>query len=88
MTTTRQLRARLERLGVPAAVAPASAEDETARLRLLDLVLQGFSICGALTPAEQIELAELQTRYPRDPYDPLNGACEAWRAAALAARRV
>jgi hypothetical protein len=88
MTTTRHLRARLERLGVPAEPAPESIEDETAKGRLLDLLLQEFSSRGTpLTAAEQAELAELQARFPSDPADPLSGACEAWRAAASAAAR-
>jgi hypothetical protein len=85
--TTRQLRARLERLGVPPTeTAPVmSADEQAAHARILDFAFRPIQD-GPLTAAEEIELAALVKRFPPDPNDPLNDACAAWRAPPAAVR--
>jgi hypothetical protein len=77
--TTRRLRARLERLGVPPETTPMSSEDDTAGARLLELLLKPWKNVP-LSPAEELELAMLKARFPPDPHDPLADAIAAWRA--------
>jgi hypothetical protein len=95
--TLLQIRARLDRLERAVSkrtestrhCAPcqglntASLElEDRGRQRILELGLRGF--CGTLTQPEMDELAELESRFPPDPNDPLKHEIEAWGRAANA----